>query len=116
MDRNRKAEARMAEERRYSNKYGTINLTLLDNYKQSIKRNDRYIARDKAAYKKLTKKSFNPNNCKKLNYSGTVGSDNRDLIARIPIRDDVEESRKRRRRRTLWYIEEPMTRTTKRAL
>jgi len=61
------AEAKIAQEKAYSSKYGTINLTKIDGYKQKIIYYDGLIAEKKKEYKDLTKKPFQLSLCKKIN-------------------------------------------------
>jgi hypothetical protein len=65
---NKKSEERIAEERKYSAKYGTLNLSFIDNCKQNIKHRDHFIAEQKVEYKKLTQKAFNISLCKRHPY------------------------------------------------
>ncbi len=56
----------MALEEKYSQKYGVMNLSLLDSYKQNIKNDDLGIASLKKAYREVTHRNFNANICKKV--------------------------------------------------
>lgn len=62
----RTREAIIAEEKRYADKYGTVNLTLIDKNKQGIKRDDSERRRSMRAYKKMTGKPFNTARCKNM--------------------------------------------------
>lgn len=57
-------EKAIADEKSYSNKYGVINLSKMDKYKQQIMQIDQLVAEYKKDYKKQTGKAFNTTQCK----------------------------------------------------
>lgn len=63
---NKRIKQEMAEDARYSKKYGVVNYGRRDHYVQAIKMNDRFIAEGKSDYKELTGKSFNVGACRKV--------------------------------------------------
>ncbi|MBI5205087.1 MAG: hypothetical protein HZA11_09235 [Nitrospirae bacterium] len=74
----KQAEYKITEEKIYAKKYGTINLSKIDGYKQGIIHCNGIIKDNKVEYKEITKKNFNTSDCKKIQY---------------PCEDSVEELR-----------------------
>lgn len=60
------SERRIAEEKRYSARYGAINLSKIDGYKQRIISCDNQIPELKKEYRKVTGSAFVPADCKKV--------------------------------------------------
>jgi len=66
VDDNNRIKREMAEDARYSQKYGVVNYGRRDRYVQAIKMNDRSLAEGKVEYKELTGKNFNMGACRKV--------------------------------------------------
>lgn len=64
----KQAEYKITEEKAYAKKYGTLNLTKIDGYKQGIINCNGIIKNSKVEYKEITKKNFNTSDCKKMQY------------------------------------------------
>ena len=62
IEKKNNCEASINREKKYSNKYGVVNLTKLNNMKQSIMNCDATIALESKRYRELTGRSFNSSN------------------------------------------------------
>jgi hypothetical protein len=66
IDNNRRCEAAILEEKRYSTRYGVLNVGKIEGYKSQIMLGDNTIATNRVEYKNLTGKSFSPSQCRSL--------------------------------------------------
>jgi hypothetical protein len=87
----REIEKAIADEKSYSNKYGVINLSKMDNYKQQIMQIDQIVAENKKEYKKQTGKAFNASQCKSKKMTEDCEEGNQDKIYKqiaLKMRDE----------------------------